>query len=315
VAVLVENAGRWKGKLRYGLAPNAPTGARIDPKSGQFSWTPPMDHAAGTEGVLVAVEGPNRQSDQMKFAITVTRPSSSGLKEVAIDLGNDVKLEMVLIPAGKFVMGDRTGDSSERPAHEVNITKPFNLGKYEVTQEQWMAVMGKNPSHFKGAENPVECFTWDDCQAFLMKLTARFAAPGEKFALPTEAQWEYACRAGTTTKWSFGDDERLLGDYAWFAGNSQHRTHPVGRKKPNAWGLYDMQGNVWEWCADRFSRGFYATSPADDPVGPDVGTARVLRGASWTYDCRQCFQYAYRFGMPPSPDGSIGFRVARTFLH
>jgi formylglycine-generating enzyme required for sulfatase activity len=169
--------------------------------------------------------------------------------------------------------------SDEKPQHRVRITKPFYLGKYLVTQEQWEAVMGNNPSHFKGPKNPVEQVSWDDCQQFLRQAQREVGVRGGKFQLPTEAQWEYACRAGSTTRYCFGDDESGLGEYAWYDKNSGNKTHPVGEKKPNAWGLYDMHGNVWEWCQDWYDGGYYANSPTDDPTGP--GSNRVLRGGSW----------------------------------
>ena len=162
----------------------------------------------------------------------------------------------------------------------MRITRPFYLGKHLVTQEQWEAVMGNNPSHFKGPKNPVEQVSWDDCQASLTKLNAK-VRPGGKFALPTEAQWEYACRAGSTTRYCFGDEESRLGEYAWYGANSGSKTHPVGEKKPNAWGLHDMHGNVWEWCQDWYDGGYYANSPTDDPMGPATGSLRVYRGGCW----------------------------------
>ena len=177
-------------------------------------------------------------------------------KVLATDLGGKVKLEMVQIPAGEFLMGtpnsDSNGLNAEKPRHRVRITKPFYLGKYLVTQEQWGAVMGNNPSYFKGPKKPVEQVSWDDCQQFLRKLNAISVAGEGRFQLPTEAQWEYACRAGSTTRYCFGDEESRLGEFAWYNVNSGEQTHRVGEKKPNAWGLYDMHGNVWEWCADWF---------------------------------------------------------------
>ncbi len=169
-------------------------------------------------------------------------------KKLTADLGGGVKMEMVLIPAGEFKMGSPDSDKDaltlEKPQHRVRITKPFYLGKFLVTQEQWEAVMGNNPSQFKGPKNPVEMVSWEDCQKFLGKLNAKSSSGTGKFQLPSEAQWEYACRAGSKTRYCFGDDETPLGDYAWYGKNSGNTTHPVGEKKPNAWGLYDMYGNV-----------------------------------------------------------------------
>jgi formylglycine-generating enzyme required for sulfatase activity len=232
-------------------------------------------------------------------------------KELAVDLGGGVKLELVLIPAGSFMMGDEKGNDNEKPVHKVTITKPFYLGKYEVTQEQWEAVMGSNPGHFKGLKNPVETVSWDDCQAFLGKLNAKTDRQGSKFVLPTDAQWEYACRAGSTTKYCFGDDGTRLGDYAWYNANSGGKTHPVGEKKPNAWGLYDIHGNVWEWCADWHDSGYYVKSPADDPTGPMKGSSRVGRGGCWDGRAGIC-RSAYRYYPEPGfRYYDLGLRVAR----
>jgi formylglycine-generating enzyme required for sulfatase activity len=226
-------------------------------------------------------------------------------KELAVDLGGGVKLDLVLIPAGSFTMGV----GSKKPVHKVTITKPFYLGKYEVTQEQWEAVMGDNPSEFKGPKNPVERVSWGDCPKFLLKLDAKTGGRGGKFVLPTEAQWEYACRAGSTGKFCFGDDEEQLGEYAWYGRNSGRQTHPAGEKKPNAWGLYDMHGNVWEWCADWC--GAYGAEAADDPSGPATGSYRVFRGGSWNIDGGFC-KSACRIGSVPGHRGHfLGLRVAR----
>jgi len=172
-------------------------------------------------------------------------------------------------------------------------------------------VTGSNPSHFKGPKNPVDTVSWDDCQQFLGKLNAKSAAEVGKFQLPSEAQWEYACLAGSKTRYCFGDDESKLGDYAWYAANSGSKTHPVGEKKPNAWGLYDMHGNVWEWCQDRDGDGYYAKSPTDDPTRPATGSHRVYRGGSWLNDARFC-RSAVRSDLTPGfRYYALGFRVAQ----
>jgi formylglycine-generating enzyme required for sulfatase activity len=228
-------------------------------------------------------------------------------KLVRLDLGKGVMIDFVLIRPGTFTMGSDEGNN-EKPVHKVTITKPFYLGKYLVTQEQWEAVMGNNPSNFKGPKNPVENVSWDDCQAFCAKLAASYRGT---FRPPTEAQWEYACRAGSTGKYCFGDNETQLGEYAWYSDNSGQKTHPVGEKKSNAWGLYDMHGNVWEWCQDWYDNGYYAGSPADDPPGPATGSDRVGRGGSWYFPAGRC-RSADRFGFGPGYRIiHLGFRVSR----
>ena len=232
--------------------------------------------------------------------------------EKAVDLGDGVQIELVLIPAGRFRMGAQAGeDDDQKTGHQwVRITRPFCIGKHEVTQEVWEKVMGTNPSNFKGAKNPVENVSWDDCQAFLKKLNALGKERGQ-FRLPTEAEWEYACRAGTKTRFCSGDDEGPLGEYAWYDANSGNTTHPVGAKKPNAWGLYDCHGNVWEWCGDWYDEYSHGRMPKADPTGPVTGAGRVLRGGSWDYGAGAC-RSACR-GNDRDPDdrgGSLGFRVA-----
>ena len=198
------------------------------------------------------------------------------LKQVLVDLGGGVRLKMVLIPAGEFKMGDDSGYEMEKPVHRVTISKPFFLGKHLVTQQQWQAVMENKPDS-NGSTIPAAA-AWDDCQTFIAKLNAKIGTQGGRFALPTEAQWEYACRAGSNTRYSFGDDEVALGNYAWYNANAGGQPHRVGEKKPNTWGLYDMHGNVWQWCADWYDPGYYAKSPLDDPRGPATGSDRVIRG-------------------------------------
>ena len=287
VTAMAADSDAWNGKLRYSLDPQSPAGATINPETGELAWTPPPDHPEGEYEVTVSAQGPDQQTAQTTFAVTVTRPPA--LKQIAADLGNGVTMEMLLIPAGEFVMG-LPGKSDGETQHWVRLTKPFYLGKYEVTQEQWETVMGSNPTvaKFRGPKYPASLVSWDDCQAFLEKLNTRQGNPAGKFQLPTEAQWEFACRAGSSTRFCFGDDDRRLGEYAWYAQNSGRQAHPVGEKKPNAWGLYDMHGNVCEWCQDRHVN-FYTNAPAVDPTGDDSGSFRVLRGGGWTEDPWECW--------------------------
>jgi formylglycine-generating enzyme required for sulfatase activity len=236
-----------------------------------------------------------------------------------VDLGGDVTLEMVWIKPGKFMMG--SAPSGRELQHEVTLTKGFWMGKYEVTQAQWEQLMGNNPSNFKkaGKDAPVECVSWNDCQEFLKNLNARFENQGArikkgKFRLPTEAEWEYACRAGTKTRFCSGDADSDLDAVAWFNKNADGGTHPVGQKKPNAWGIYDMHGNVMEWCQDWFG-GDYSAGAAVDPNGPSLGDKRVLRGGCWTHGVG--FLRSADHGQAQSPDapGGMGkyggFRLAR----
>ena len=239
--------------------------------------------------------------------------ATSPPKELTVDLGKGVKLEMVLIPAGEFKMGSPDSDKDalpwEKPQHRVRITKPFYLGKYLVTEEQWEAVMRIEPSEFRRPKNPVPIASWDDCSVFLGILNAKVG--GGKFQLPTEAQWEYACRAGSKTRYCFGDDEKQLGDYAWYYENSGKTTHPVGEKKPNAWGLYDVHGNAWELCQDWWKEGYYKESPVDDPTGPTGGLHRVFRGGSWFDPAGYC-RSAFRGRITPGVQTFyLGFRVSR----
>jgi len=192
-------------------------------------------------------------------------------------------IEFVQIKPGEFTMGCSPGESEcepdESPTHRVRITRSFQIGKYEVTQEQWQAVMGSNPSYFRGATLPVEQVSWNDVQGFLQRLNGR--NDGFRYRLPTEAEWEYAARAGTTDKYGGWSP---LGDVAWYGDNSRNQPHPVGEKRPNAWGLYDMLGNVWEWCQDWYAG--YSSGTADNPTGPASGSFRILRGGSWSVGAR-----------------------------
>jgi formylglycine-generating enzyme required for sulfatase activity len=180
------------------------------------------------------------------------------------------------------------------------------MGIYEVTQEQYEAVMGKNPSHFKGAPNPVETVSWEEAKEFCEALSKK---TGRNVRLPTEAEWEYACRAGSRTRFAFGEDDGKCGNYAWYTKNSDDKAHSVGQKKANDWGLYDMHGNVWEWCSDWYAES-YANAKHSDPQGPESGSDRVLRGGSFNCQTQLC-RSAMRFWFAPNTRfKDVGFRVA-----
>ena len=209
-------------------------------------------------------------------------------------LTNSIGMEFVKIPAGTFWMGsgddDERAHEIEKPRHKVEISRSFYLGRYPVTQAEWETVMGRgvfgqsNRSHFKSPDRPVENVSWNDTQEFIRKLNKR---EGHNcYRLPTEAEWEYACRAGSTTAYSFGDDADQLDAYAWYNENSGSKTHPVGQKKSNAWNLYDMHGNVWEWVQDWY--GDYSDGFVRDPQGPRAGEYRVRRGGNWGYPAMFC---------------------------
>ena len=255
-------------------------------------------------------------------------------KDLTLDLGGGVKMEMVLVPAGEFDMGSNEGPGEERPVHKVKISKPFYTGKYEVTVAQfrafvdatkyqteaekagnkgwgwdrgWKELTGVNwkmPNFPPEGNYPVCLISWDDAQEFVKWASKQ---TGRKVSLPSEAQWEYACRAGTTAKFNLGDQDSDLEQAAWFRMNSGVQTNAVGQKKPNAWGLYDMHGNVWEWCADWYAN--YSAETAADPQGPEQGQFRVQRGGSWISDPGFC-RSAYRASNAPDARlDSIGFRV------
>jgi formylglycine-generating enzyme required for sulfatase activity len=210
-------------------------------------------------------------------------------------------------PPGTFLMGspaDEPERSDDEDQHQVTLSKGFWISVMPATQAQWQAVMGDNPSYFKEPNLPVEQVTWDQCEGFCHRLSH---VAGKPCRLPTEAEWECAYRAGTQTPFYFGADARHLGEYAWFAGNSGNQTHEVGQKKPNAWGLYDMAGNVWEWCADRSVP--YSKEPIRDPNGGNVGDARVVRGGAWDVGSYGCRAACRDDGAPSSREYYVGCRL------
>ena len=226
-----------------------------------------------------------------------------------ICLGGDGRFVFVAIEPGAFLMGCSSGrddcSADEGPAHLVKLGRGFEIGKYEVTQAQWTLVMGSNPSHFRGPALPVDNVSWLAAQDFIARLN-RAAGP-YLYRLPTEAEWEYAARAGATGQ-RIGD----LDEVAWHGSNSEDRTHEVGTKRPNAWGLHDMLGNVWEWCSDRYGADYYSKSPSADPRGPSEGGFRVMRGGSW-YRYAWFLRHSARFwGRPDAAYRHVGFRCVRT---
>ncbi|MDR1165276.1 MAG: formylglycine-generating enzyme family protein [Deltaproteobacteria bacterium] len=227
------------------------------------------------------------------------------------EVTNSVGMKFTLISPGAFTMGAdlnfENGDKDETPQRRVTISRPFYMGIYEVTQAEWMSVMGgANPSYFKGRTLPVETVSWDDARSFIRKLNQKEGT--EKYRLPTEGEWEYSARAGTTSAYFFGDDAGSLGTYAWFGRNGGKETRPVGEKRPSPWGLYDIYGNVWEWVQDFY--GDYSDAAATDPQGPSEGSTRVVRGCGWhitAVDCRS----ASRYGVTPESRGdALGLRLA-----
>ncbi len=252
-----------------------------------------------------AVEKVTSVSNEKDITKEPTKKESSGKEEIT-DLGKDVKLEMILIPAGKFVMGSPASEKGHRineTQHEVTITKPFYMGKYEVTQEQWDAVMVNNRSFYRGPKLPVTSVSWENCQEFIKKLNAKTSGG---YRLPTEAEWEYSCRAGTTTAYSNGDI--ITKNDSNVEGLS---TKVVGSYKPNAFGLYDMHGNVWEWCEDW--KVDYPKEAVIDPKGPEAGKNRVLRGGSFTGVGLHSRSANWFDNLPSTWNiDYLGFRLAKT---
>ena len=270
---------------------------------------------------------PRLRGDVTNFTIWEPPAKSGDKMELTI---KGVKYAFRWCPAGTFKMGSPTselGRDDTEKQHEVTLTKGFWMLETQVTQEMWQSVTGSNPSNFKDSKKlPVEWVSWNDCQDYVAKLNALKAAPaGYKFSLPTEAQWEYACRAGTTTAYCFGEySKRELEQYAWYSGYKDYeewkdhsdevfkngKTHPVGEKKANAWGLHDMHGNVWEWCLDYWDAS-YPEGSVTEPTGPTSGSSRVLRGGGWFHAAVNC-RSAYR--LSGGPAGCVSFAGLRLLL-
>ena len=223
---------------------------------------------------------------------------------------NGVSFEMIAVEGGTFTMGATSEQGSdayddEKPTHQVTLSS-YYIGKTEVTQELWQAVMGSNPSKFSGTNLPVEKVSWDDCQTFITKLNS---LTGKNFRLPTEAEWEYAARGGNMSQGYKYSGSNEIGDVAWYDNNSGNKTHPVATKAPNELGIYDMSGNLWEWCSDWY--GSYSSTAQTNPTGPDSGSNRITRGGSWGYDLTGC-RVAIR-GAIGQTSSSIGFGLRLAF--
>ncbi|MDY6854308.1 MAG: formylglycine-generating enzyme family protein [Thermodesulfobacteriota bacterium] len=231
-------------------------------------------------------------------------------RRVAEKSTNSVGMKFMYIPPGTFLMGsppDELGRHSDEIQHQVTLTKGFYMQTTEVTQAQWKAVMENNPSYFKGDDLPVERISWNEAQEFIQKLN-EIEATG-RYRLPTEAEWEYACRSGNMSAYYFGNSGEELERYAWYGGGYLDKTSSVGKKKPNAWGLYDMHGNVWEWCQDWFGK--YPSASVVDPKGPPLGQNIVYRGGSW-FDAGKYCRSAFRYRSAPGFEyHHLGFRVVR----
>ncbi|NLZ59179.1 MAG: formylglycine-generating enzyme family protein [Lentisphaerae bacterium] len=228
-----------------------------------------------------------------------------------IEAVNSIGMKFRLVPPGSCLIGSPESEPGHSPVetlHHREFSQPFYLGMYEVTQEEWEKIMGaeNNPSHFRGAKQPVEEVSWYDCQEFLLKLSRLEKLDERAYQLPSEAEWEYACRAGTRSAYCYGDDPKLLVKFADFADNNYKRPNPVGRRLPNALGLFDMHGNLWEWCRDT-----YQNYPGDFSPAGEVNTWRNIRGGNWHIEAKSC-RSAKRYRLPgPSLGNMLGFRVKR----
>lgn len=253
------------------------------------------------------------------FSATFSLLAFVPLDAEVLDLGEAVELKLVPIQGGTFLMGSPKGsvgaafDESNKfrkdDAYQrtVTLSKGFLIGVTEITQRQYRRVIGQNPSVFQGDDRPVDNVSWDDAVKFCEVLSLK---TGRTVRLPTEAEWEYACRAGSTTRYYFGEDldHALLADHAWYDANANRTSHPVGLKKPNAWGLYDMPGNVWEWCADRY-KGPFEDLTVTDPKGASTGVTRVLRGGSWETGPLSARSANRGAVIPSRATSRFGFRV------
>ncbi|MBP9995265.1 MAG: SUMF1/EgtB/PvdO family nonheme iron enzyme [bacterium] len=245
------------------------------------------------------------ESEQWSFTTNSVVTDADGNMVATV---NDVTFKMIKVEGGTFTMGGTSeqgddAESDEKPTHSVTLSD-YYIGKFEVTQELWKAVMGSNPSHFKGNNLPVEEVSWDDCQTFIRKLNT---LTGKNFRLPTEAEWEYAARGGNKSRGYKYSGSNSIGDVAWYKDNSWSETHAVGTKSPNELGIYDMSGNVYEWCQDWY--GSYGSGSQTNPQGPSFGSDRVRRGGGWRYNAQYCRVSNRHNYAPDSRYNYLGFRL------
>ena len=265
-------------------------------------------------GIVNQQQSENQQSSNTYVASSSNNSSgspsvASGSNAISIPVKNGISIEMVKVEAGTFMMGATSEMQDpyrwEKPVHQVTLTNDYYMGKYEVTQALWEAVMDSNPSYFKGDNLPVETVSWNDCQEFISKLNSM---TGRKFRLPTEAEWEYAARGGKKSRSYQYSGSSNISDVAWYDGNSGSKTHPVGTKQANELGIYDMTGNVWEWCQDWY--GSYSSSSQTNPTGAVSGAHRVYRGGSWDFYAGRCRLSYRRYGTPDYRNSILGLRLA-----
>ena len=304
----------WRQELRTG--PTS-TGESV-PVSGAGATSPPPLPSTGRSEAKWGEEKPHVSKSSASGAgsepwdlpreLMLDLGSGSGLRAIT---GSHAKLALVLIPAGRFVMGSPPNEKGRTELEclptKVTISRPYYMGKYQVTQEQYEKIMGRSFSDVKGSRNPVERVSWNDATEFCRKVSE---LTGKTVRLPTMAEWEYACRAGTTSRFCSGDSDSALNRVGWYEGNSGRTTHPVGQKAPNTWGLYDMHGNVYEWCQDvSGGKDYFGSGPVTDPKGPEELGTHALCGGCWGSSADDCRSAAGMECSPEPRNNIVGFRV------
>lgn len=260
-----------------------------------------------TLSLFNSVEGIIIPTDHSKNKKLITKPVFNKISPKSNNLTSQTSnIQMVFVQGGSFDMGSNNGLNDEKPVHRVTLSS-FYIGKYEVTQAQWEMIMGSNPSNFQGCDEcPVEQISWYDVQDFIKKLNQK---TGKTYRLPTEAEWEYSAKGGSKSNGYTYSGSNVITNVAWYKENSNAQTHEAGQKQANELGIYDMTGNVWEWCSDWYDSNYYANSPTENPTGPTTGSGRVIRGGCWSFSALSC-PVAHRIGLKPGAvDYIFGFRL------